>query len=239
MKGSILLCWLRQICCLSMQPDTSDDKIFCQCSSSLFKIRAVTLYLALTNTCAPVCKSPWWSRNGLLLAMGQLPTRRSDFLKACACGCIHRVTIQTYPLGLSKLPEKSKSASSRSPRAPGQFFLSRVAPYTKVTQMLRSNPYPVLKIGLPEFQKLGAGGRVIIFLNGKTIRKWSHLWDPTGVYWDSCCFWNVEWAGDGVAKVADNTKLFRVLKPEADFGDLQNYFMVLSHRAISKKADKQ
>lgn len=41
-----------------------------------------------------------------------------------------------------------------------------------------------------------------------------------------------------MAKVAENTKLFRVLKPEADFGDLQNYFMVLSDRAISKKADR-
>ena len=41
-----------------------------------------------------------------------------------------------------------------------------------------------------------------------------------------------------MAKGTDDTKLFRTLKPEADFGDLQNCFMVLSNRAISKKADK-
>lgn len=38
-------------------------------------------------------------------------------------------------------------------------------------------------------------------------------------------------------KVADDTKLFRMLKLEADFGDVQNYFMVPSNREISKKAD--
>lgn len=40
-------------------------------------------------------------------------------------------------------------------------------------------------------------------------------------------------------KIADDTKLFRTLKPEADFGVLQNYFVVLSDRAINEKADKQ
>lgn len=42
-----------------------------------------------------------------------------------------------------------------------------------------------------------------------------------------------------MTKIADDTKLFRILKPEADSGDLQNYFMALSDRAISEKADKQ
>jgi len=37
-----------------------------------------------------------------------------------------------------------------------------------------------------------------------------------------------------VAKVADDTKLFRILEAEADFGDLQNYFMVPSDTLISK-----
>lgn len=38
-----------------------------------------------------------------------------------------------------------------------------------------------------------------------------------------------------MAKVVDDTLLFRLLKPEANFGDLKNYFMVLNDRAISKK----
>lgn len=54
----------------------------------------------------------------------------------------------------------------------------------------------------------------------------------------------VIWMGGGegqewVTKIADDTKLFRILRRETDFGDLQNYFMVLSDRAISEKADKQ
>lgn len=40
-------------------------------------------------------------------------------------------------------------------------------------------------------------------------------------------------------QIADDTKLLRILKPEADFGDLQNYFTVLSDSAINEKADKQ
>lgn len=48
----------------------------------------------------------------------------------------------------------------------------------------------------------------------------------------------VAWRGKGLAmaKVAGDTKLSRVLKP--DFGDLQKYLMLLSDRVISKKADK-
>lgn len=41
-----------------------------------------------------------------------------------------------------------------------------------------------------------------------------------------------------MAKVADDTKLLRILKLEADFRELQKYFVVLSNRAISKNADK-
>lgn len=41
-----------------------------------------------------------------------------------------------------------------------------------------------------------------------------------------------------MAKVADDTKLLRILKLEADFRKLQKYFVVLSNRAISKNADK-
>lgn len=45
--------------------------------------------------------------------------------------------------------------------------------------------------------------------------------------------------GEWVTKIADDTKLFRILKPEADFGDLQNCLMVLGDRATNEKADKQ
>lgn len=42
-----------------------------------------------------------------------------------------------------------------------------------------------------------------------------------------------------MTKIADDTKLFRILKPEADFGDLQKCLMVLGDRATNEKADKQ
>lgn len=41
-----------------------------------------------------------------------------------------------------------------------------------------------------------------------------------------------------MTKVADDTKLFRMLEPEPDFRDVQKYFMVLNDKVISKKSDR-
>lgn len=84
---------------------------------------------------------------------------------------------------------------------------------------------------------------MVIFPNEKTIGKWFYLWDSTDIYHIVSERWSdLNGGGEGrewVTKIADDTKLFRILRRETDFGDLQNYFMVLSDRAISEKADKQ
>lgn len=75
---------------------------------------------------------------------------------------------------------------------------------------------------------------MVIFPNEKTIGKWFSLWDPT-LFQKGEVIRGGEW----VTKIADDTKLFGILKPETDFGDLQNYLMVLGDKAINEKADKQ
>lgn len=148
MKGLIWLCWLRHICCLNMQPHTL-DKVFFQCSRSLFKIKAVTLCPALTDTCTHVCMSLWWSRSGLHPAMRWLHSGRSAYLKHVS-GFVFTMYNSNISTRLFKAAWKIK-AISPCPQAPGQLLLSKVAPYAKATQALPPTPDPMITMGLPEF----------------------------------------------------------------------------------------
>lgn len=235
-KDSSLLCWLRQICCLNKQADAS-DKVYFQCSGSLYEIKSVTLQPAHTNTCSVrVCTSPWWSVSELP-AMGELCSRQPGLLKAHVCSHTHCAQFKQNH-GAFWAAWKIKVSYFTMPAGTA---ISWVMLCSKGSSDTALKPIPsAKKLVSQNFRNWGVGGRVVIFSNEKTIGKWSYLWDPTDIYHIISERWtDLDREGEWVTKIADDTKLFRILKPEADFGDLQNYFMVLSDRAMNEKADKQ
>lgn len=148
MKDSSLLCWLRQICCLNKQPDTS-DKVFFQCSRSLYGIKSMTLHAACTNRCTCVHRSLWWSVSELP-AMAELCSRQFWLFKGMCLQPYSLCTSQTEPWAFWAAWKIKVSC----------FTMLAGAPVSWVTLCHKprpcpQNPYPVLKNCSPRTSETG------------------------------------------------------------------------------------
>lgn len=134
MKVTMLLCWLRQICCLNMQLNTPDKECFFSSAQDLSSKSEQWLCTPHLPTCAHVhvrlhrgTEVGFFQRwNGCTLAGQSWLKNQIQWFH-----CTHRHQRNSLSAGLHH------------------------------ALRLPSNLYRELKIDLPEFQKLGTGGREI------------------------------------------------------------------------------